>query len=172
MNYFNVLEARKSIRAYTDTPVKEAHLERIFQAVNQAPSAGNLQAFEIYLVTNVDQRMQLAKAALDQEFIAQAPVVLIFCTHADRSAVRYSERGNDLYCLQDATIACTYAMLSATALGLSSVWIGAFNESQVSTIIGTHPGHRPVAMLPIGFAAEEPRVKSRRKLDDFIHRVK
>jgi len=171
MYYFDVLKARHSIRAYVDTPVEAEKLDRIFTAINQAPSAGNLQAFETYLVTNFDKRKQLAKAALDQDFIAQAPVVLIFCAHAARSAERYGKRGVELYCLQDATIACTYAMLTAIALDLSSVWVGAFDESQVAQVINAPAGHRPVAMLPIGYAAEEPRLKSRRTLEDLIHRV-
>jgi nitroreductase len=76
-----------------------------------------------------------------------------------------------LYCIQDATIACTFAMLAATALGLSTVWVGAFNEDQVREIIHAPAGHRPVAMLPIGYAAEVPRIRPRRKLNDLVHQV-
>ncbi len=132
MEFFDALKARHSIRAYTDMPVEEKKLDKIFGAVNQAPSAGNFQAFEVYVVTRTDQRVELASAALDQNFMAQAPVVLVFCAHAARSAGKYGQRGADLYCIQDATIACTFAMLSATALELSTVWVGAFDESIVS----------------------------------------
>ena len=103
--------------------------------------------------------------------MAQAPVVLVFCAHAARSAGKYGQRGADLYCIQDATIACTFAMLSATALELSTVWVGAFDEGKVSRIINAPQAHRPVAMLPIGYAAEEPRIKGRRSLSDLVHRV-
>jgi len=171
MEFFAALKARHSIRAYTDTPVEAEKIEQILKAVNQAPSAGNLQAFEVYLVTCADQRKQLAAAAFGQDFLAQAPVVLIFCTHAARSEKKYGKRGIELYCLQDATIACTYAMLAATALRLSTVWVGAFNEEAVSRSINLLEAQRPVAMLPIGYAAEEPRVRGRRILSDLVHRV-
>jgi nitroreductase len=130
-----------------------------------------LQAFEIYVVTRTDQRKVLATAALGQNFMAQAPLALVFCAHADRSAKKYRKRGVNLYCLQDATIACTYAMLAVTALGLSSVWVGAFDESKVSDVINAPQAHRPVAMLSIGYAAEEPRDRGRRSLSDLVHRV-
>ena len=171
MEFFDALKARHSIRAYADTPVEAEKLDRILEAVNRAPSAGNLQAFEIYLVTRADQRADLVAAASGQDFLAQAPLVLVFCAHAARSAERYGKRGIGLYCIQDTTIACTYAMLAATALGLSTVWVGAFDENAVSRIIDLPQAHRPVAMLPIGYAAEEPRIRGRRSLADFIHRI-
>ena len=171
MEFFDALKARHSVRAYTDMPVEAKKLDKILEAVNQAPSAGNFQAFEVYVVTRIDQRVELASAASDQNFMAQAPVVLVFCAHAARSAGKYGQRGADLYCIQDATIACTFAMLSATALKLSTVWVGAFNEGKVIRIINAPQAHRPVAMLPIGYAAEEPRIKGRRSLSDLVHRV-
>lgn len=171
MEFFDALKARHSIRAYTDVPVDREKLDQILGAVNFAPSAGNLQAFEVYVVTRADQREELAGAAFDQGFIAQAPVTLVFCAHAARSAGRYGERGVGLYCTQDATIACTYAMLAATDLELSSVWVGAFDEGKVSRIINAPQAHRPVAMLPVGYAAEEPRIRGRRSLVGMVHRV-
>ncbi len=171
MEFFDALKARHSVRAYADTPVEAEKLVQILDMVNLAPSAGNLQAFEVYIVTRADQRSELVAAASGQDFLKQAPVVLVFCAHAARSEKKYGKRGIELYCLQDATIACTYAMLAATALGLSTVWVGAFNESEVGCIIDAPQAHRPVAMLPIGYAAEEPRIRGRRSLSDLVHRV-
>ena len=171
MEFFDALKARHSVRAYADTPVEAEKLDQILEAVNFAPSAGNLQALEVYIVTRADQRSELVAAASGQDFLKQAPVVLVFCAHAARSAERYGKRGIGLYCIQDATIACTYAMLAASALGLSTVWVGAFNEGKVGRIINVPQAHRPVAMLPIGYAAEEPRIRGRRSLSDLVHRV-
>jgi nitroreductase len=171
MEFFAVLKARHSIRAYASTPVEAEKLEQILEAVNQAPSAGNLQAFEVYVVTCTDQRKALAAAALGQDFLAQAPVVLVFCTHGARAEKKYGKRGTELYCLQDTTIACTYAMLAATALGLSTVWVGAFNEAAVSRSANLPESQRPIAMLPIGYAAEEPRIRPRRSLSELVHRL-
>jgi nitroreductase len=169
MEFFEVLKARHSVRAYADTPVQDEKINQILEAVNLAPSAGNLQAFAIYVVTRAEQCKELAKAAQGQNFMAQAPLALVFCTHSNRSARKYGERGANLYCLQDTTIACTYAMLAATALDLSSVWVGAFNESEVSRIINAPQTHHPVAMLSIGYAAEKPRIRGRRSLSDLVN---
>ena len=171
MELFEVFAARHSIRAFTDQPVPDEALGKIFEAVNRAPSAGNLQAFEIYQVTKAEHKEALMRASYDQEFLAQAPLVLVFCAAPARSAVRYTERGETLYCIQDATIACTYAILAATALGLGTVWVGAFDEDAVHRVIGAPPGHRPIAMLPIGYPTQTPRIRPRRALEDIVHPV-
>ncbi|MEW6402144.1 MAG: nitroreductase family protein, partial [Chloroflexota bacterium] len=168
---FEVINERHSIRAYENRSIEADSLQKILEAVNRAPSAGNLQAYEVYVVADSDCKRALVRASHGQEFLAQASVVLVFCANAALSRVRYEKRGMELYCLQDATIACTFAMLAATALGLSTVWVGAFDEKAARQIIKAPEGHRPVAMLPIGYAAEPPRLRPRRKLGDFVHQV-
>jgi len=171
MDFFEVINERHSIRCYKDQPVEPEKVQKILETINQAPSAGNLQAYEVYLVCDEKRKAALVKAAYDQEFLAQVPMILVFCAHAARSEAKYEKRGVDLYCVQDATIACTHAMLAATALGLSTVWMGAFDEGEVRYIINAPYAHRPVAMLSIGYAAESPRIRPRRSLIDLVHRV-
>jgi len=169
MELTDVLKSRRSIRAFTGRQVEQEKLQRVLEAASCAPSAGNLQAFEIYVVTDRSQRLALAKAALGQEFLASAPVALVFCASPARNVGRYGERGKRLYALQDATIACTYAMLAVTDLGLATVWVGAFNDDAVSSALRLPEGIHPVAMLPIGYAAEQPEATPRRPLDDLVH---
>jgi nitroreductase len=171
MDFFEIVEARQSIRAYAERGVEPATLGEILQAVNRAPSAGNLQAYEIAVVREPDRKRALVEASGDQEFIGAAPVVLVFCAHPARSAPRYHERGERLYSVQDATIACTYAMLSATALGLATVWVGAFDDTAVNAALNLPKGWLPVAILPVGYPAEHPSPSSRRDLRDLVHEV-
>lgn len=169
MDFFKTVEERHSMRKYVNTPVEEEKLHKILETANQAPSAGNLQGYEIYIVRKLEQRQALVKAAWDQEFLAEAPVVLVFCANPGRVVERYKERGSGLYCIQDATIACTFAMLAAKALGLDTVWVGAFDELAVSKIIHVSGNLRPVAMLPVGYAGKEVAMRPRRELKDLVH---
>ncbi len=169
MEYFELIQERQSVRAFQTQPIAEALLVQILAAANRAPSAGNLQSFEIFVVEGQEHRTELAQAA-GQEFIQQAPIVLVFCTNPVRAEARYRQRGVTLYTLQDATIACTFAMLAASDLGLGSVWVGAYNEQDVMTVLGNPPGLRAVAMLPIGYPAENPEKRNRRLLEDLVHR--
>jgi nitroreductase len=171
MDFFEVIRTRQSIRAFQDRPVEPEKLQQILEAINRAPSAGNLQGYEVMLVTNRACLQALTRAAVGQDFIEQAPLALVFCAHPARSAQKYGQRGTTLYCLQDATIACATAQLAVTALGLASVWVGAFNEETVQAAIGVNHGLRPIAILPIGYAAETPEHRSRRALTDLVQRI-
>lgn len=167
MNVFDAINLRRSIRRYKSQPIEDEKIKKIFDAINKAPSAGNLQAYQVYSVTDEKLKKELVKAALNQEFIAQAPIVLVFCAVAQRSK-KYGKRGETLYCIQDATIAVAYAQLAATALGLATCWVGAFDEGEVSEILKLPVGHRPIAILPIGYADESPQPTSRREISDLI----
>ena len=171
MDFFETVNKRHSIRAFTKQPVEADKLSKILETVNAGPSAGNLQAYEVYVVKAAKDRAALSAAALGQDCLTAAPVVLVFCAHPERSERRYHERGSRLYSVQDATIACTYAMLASTALGLATVWVGAFSDDDVWKAIGAPEGITPVAMLPIGYAGEQPEPTSRRKLDSLVHEL-
>lgn len=167
MNLFDVIHARQSVRAYQPKEIEQGKLQTIFDSINRAPSAGNLQAYRVWVVRDSTVKQKLAAAALGQDFVAWAPVVLVFCADPGRAG-RYGRRGAELYCLQDATVAVAYAQLAATALGLATCWIGAFNEAEVARVLGLPTGLRPIAMLPIGYPGETPPRTCRRPLSEMI----
>ena len=168
MEFFEVIGRRRSVRAYSAKPVEEEKLKRIFEAANLAPSAGNLQAYQVHVFRKQDKKEALARAAFDQTFMIEAPVCLIFCADPARSASKYGERGAELYCVQDATIAGTFAMLAAADMGLATVWVGAFDEEKVRKVVGVE-SVRPVAMFAVGYPAEEPEPTSRRAIEEIFH---
>ncbi len=169
MDFFEVIRKRRSVRAFTGDTVKPADLKAVLGAVSAAPSAGNLQAYEVVVVRDEASRRKLAKAALEQSFIAQAPVCIVFLASPRRSATEYGQRGVDLYCIQDATIAACHAHLACTALGLASTWVGAFSDEGVRAAVSASRDLLPVCILPVGHPAEAPTPTPRRPLSDLIH---
>ncbi|MBL7160665.1 MAG: nitroreductase family protein [Candidatus Aenigmarchaeota archaeon] len=164
MDFFEVLGKRRSIRKFRQREVEEEKLQKILEACNRAPSAGNLQAYKIFVVRSQEKRESLATVGRERGFFREAPISLIFCAAPEVSASLYGERGKNLYSIQDATIAAAYAQLAATSQGLATVWVGAFDEEKIKEIIGTDL--KPVAILPLGYAAEEPEFTSRKSLKE------
>jgi nitroreductase len=167
-SFSDFLNKRRSIRAFKDDVVDESKLGKILEACNLAPSSGGLQTFEIYHIKNKEMKERLVSAAKDQTFIAQSPLLLVFCANPSRSVERFGER-SQLFSVQDATIAVAYAQLTVHALGLSTVWIGAFDEKKVSEILHLPQGQRPIAILPIGYEDEKPKEKTTRGSKDLLH---
>ena len=169
MDFCDVLAKRHSIRAFLSKPVEQAKLNRILEAANSAPSAGNLQAYEIFVIKDEAKKKAIAATARGQKFIATAPVVLIFCA-APQRAREYGKRGETLYALQDATIAAAFAWLAVVAEGLGAVWVGAFDDEAALKVIGAK-GLVPCAIMPIGYPAEKPERTERRGLGELVHEL-
>ncbi|MDE1813027.1 MAG: nitroreductase family protein [Thaumarchaeota archaeon] len=167
-SFLEFLRRRRSIRSFKENTIDESQINEILEAINLAPSSGGLQTFEIYRIKNKETKDKLALAAKGQTFVAQAPLLLVFCANPSRSVERFGER-SQLFSVQDATIAAAYAQLTLHAMGLSTVWIGAFDEKQVSEILDIPKGQRPVAILPIGYENETPKEKSTRGVKDILH---
>jgi nitroreductase len=170
MDFFAVIDNRRSVRAYQKDAVDPDKITTLLKTVRLAPSAGDLQAYAVVVIEDADTRQDLARAALGQGFVAQAPVVLVFCADPPRSEARYGERGATLFAVQDATIAAAHAQLAAAALGIASCWVGAFDEQAVAEALGAPPHLRPVALLPLGYPAESPVRPPRRRLEDLVRR--
>ncbi|MFH0930680.1 MAG: nitroreductase family protein [Candidatus Zixiibacteriota bacterium] len=171
MEFFEVVKNRHSVRDFKDKEIEKEKLEKLLYVANSAPSAGNLQAYQIFLVRQSAQKTALVNAAYGQDYIAQAPASLIFCADPLRSASKYGKRGSELYSIQDATISASYVHLAAVDLELGSVIVGAFDEDAVSKILNLPDMLRPIIILPIGYPNEEPEITPRRKITDLVKEV-
>jgi nitroreductase len=158
------IKNRSSVRRYRSDSVSGELLDQIIEAARWAPSAGNLQPWHFYIVTAADQRRCLARAALNQDFVAAAPVCIVVCAEPDRSAAHYRGRGRTLYCLQDTAAATQNILLAATAAGLGSCWVGAFDEDRVAACLDLPPARIPVALVPLGYPASESGKRPGRRL--------
>lgn len=155
MEILGVIRQRRSVRQFEKKPLPPQVLETLIDALRWAPSAGNLQSRRFYFIANEELKAQLARAAMDQDFIAQAPLAVVACAD-HRIAWRYGERGVRLYCLMDVAASVQNLLLTAQAQGLGSCWVGAFDENEVRKLLKLPAFLRPVTVVPIGFPAEQP----------------
>jgi nitroreductase len=163
---FRVMATRRSTRNFdTSKPVEEWKVEKILAAADTAPTAGNFQGFEVIYVKNNEIKKRLVEAANNQPYV-NAPVVLVFCIDPSRVKIKFPPEILSKFSLQDATLAAGYAQLAASALGLSSIWIGMIDEEKVKEIIQTEL--RPSSILCIGYPQKKRLPKSRRKLKELI----
>ncbi len=166
MDLLEVLARRRSVRSYLPDPPDEGDLNLILEAASTAPSAGDLQAYVCVVVRRRESLRRLADACYGQDFVAEAPAALVFLADPDRSARRYGSRGRNLYCVQDATIAASYAQLAAEDLGYGSCWVGAFDDRSVRGAVGAGRELIPIAVIPLGRPAEIPEVTPRRPIPE------
>ncbi|MCR4409511.1 MAG: SagB/ThcOx family dehydrogenase [Candidatus Saccharicenans sp.] len=138
-----------------------------------APSAGALYPMEIYLlagkvdglpggvykyvpknhalikVTEADKRKELCLAALKQPQIEKAPAVILMAGVYERTSYKYGERAERYVHMEAGSIA-ENIYLQATALGIGTVLIGAFNDEEVKKVMALPADESPLVIMPLG----------------------
>lgn len=135
MSLEEVIKKRKSIRSFKNIDVSDEILNQVISLAHLAPSAGAIRGYDVIITREKIIRID-------------APVYLVICTDPEKYIKRYGERGRDLYSIQDATIVGAYIQLLLVNIKLASVWIGAFHENKIKSIIDTKL--RPVAIIALG----------------------
>ena len=162
------LHDRKSVRAYEDRPVEPEIKRAVLEAAIQAPTAGNMALYTILDITDPEKKAALAKSCDDQPFIAQAPMVLIFCADYRRwydvfcryvEDVRKPDMGDLFLEEADALIAAQNAVVAAQSLGLGSCYIGDITENYEyhKRLLKLPKYVVPAAMLCFGYPTLQQR---------------
>lgn len=164
MDVFEAIRTRRSIRSYEDRPVEQEKLEQVLEAGRLAPSASNRQDWLFVVVRDAATRERLVPACRDQKFIGQAPVVIVVCA----TDTEYHMRSGLAIAAVDSSIAVDHMTLAATALGLGSCWIGAFEADKVTKVLDLPKGATPAHVLPLGYPAETPDPRPRKPLAEVV----
>jgi len=171
MSILDIIKNRRSIRDFKDQEIPYEAIGALIEAIRWAPSSGNMQSRKFYFVFDQNAKKKLAKAALNQHFIAEAPLVVVACLDR-RIAVRYGDRGVNLYSIQDVAASVMNMMLAAHELGLGSVWVGAFNEFEVFEHLNLPDNLRPIAIIPVGYPSKTPRPTPRVPTEEIVEFVR
>lgn len=143
------------------------------QGLRTAPSAGALYPLELYVVAGEveglppavyrylpeghrlvktapnDRRQALARAALYQTWLGDAPVVVVFTAIYARTTRKYGERG-ERYVHMEVGHAAQNLLLQAKAQALGSVVVGAFRDGKVSKVLDLPDNTQPMILVPVG----------------------
>jgi len=169
MDVFEAVQKRKSVRAYEPTPIPEDVMNRVLESARLSPSAANRQPWHFILVTDPEKKKALSKGTY-AKFVQEAPTVIVACGDAKSSPNWYTV---------DTTIATQTMVLTATAEGLGTCWIGSFDEADVKKTLAIPDHMRVIALLPIGYPREKldlvkaiNSIKGRKSLKEIVSREK
>ncbi len=179
MSLEEALEKRRSERVFLDKDLNLKEISQLLWAaqgvtgqrhgmeLRSSPSAGALYPMEIYLVSQnglfhylphghmleilekSDLRKALAVAALNQGSVSMAPADIVICAVYSRVTQKYGERGRRYAHIEAGHIAQNIH-LQASALGLGSVPVGAFNDKEVQRILSLPDDHEPLYIISVG----------------------
>ncbi len=164
MDLHQAIESRYSVRAYQDRPVEDDKLARVLEAARLAPSGCNRQPWKFVVVRDADTRAKLAVACNDQTFVGEAPVVIVGVGLMPDRTMGCDVPGDPV----DVSIALEHIALAATAEGLGTCWIGAFEQDAVRQVVGVPDSAKVIEVMPLGYPADSPRPKSRKSMAEIV----
>lgn len=150
----DILEKLVKYRKFKNIPVEDEKIYLILAFANKAPSMGNLQPWHFLVVKDSKIKEKLAIAALHQNFISLAPVVIVIAVDLTRSSLKYGIRGERVYSLQDAAHVALLIKIACGYLNLGSYLVRAFDEDEVKRILNLPDNFRPIYIIPIGYPDE------------------
>jgi len=153
MDFFEVVKKRHCCRNFNlKKKVNLRDLKRIIDSGKMAPSAGAFYPTKFRVIRDRKLKEEIAEVSSGgKDFLADAPIVLVIYSDVEKTASYYGERGRNLYVICDASAAAENMFLAATALGLSTCWIGAFDEEKVAKLLNLKENQRPMVIMPIGY---------------------
>jgi len=176
-----LLLERGSLRNFTDKKVPPEIMQTILEAGVHAPTGGNLQPYSIIKIENKATTARLAKLCGEQNFIAEAPVNLLFCIDyhrlrrwAEIETAPFTATGSFRHFwigFQDTIIAAQNICTAADALGLGSVYIGTVMDRfrEMRDMFELPKGVFPVVLLTLGYPKAKPPVKKKLSVPVVVH---
>lgn len=164
MDVSQVIAQRYSVRSYRPDPVDEQTLTSVLEAARLAPTAANRQPFRVLVIYTSGREAELRRV-YGREWFVQPPLIVCFCAVADEAWRRLDGKS---YGEVDAAIAMDHLVLAATAAGLGTCWVAAFDPAAAREVLGLPDGVEPVAFTPLGYPADAPRPKKRRPLAEIV----
>jgi nitroreductase len=197
MDLYQAIHARRSIRKFAATPIPEEILERMLSAMQAAPSGKNAQPWRFIVVREAGTRKKIADICtfntgsgreIRQDWIADAPVIIVVCGNpaeaffkirqADKVIIANHEHLIEIQktgpvewesgLLIDLTIPMDHLSLAVVAEGLGCCWVAGLNENKLKDILGIPANWRAPAVMPIGYALEQPEARRRKCLEEII----
>ncbi len=164
------IKNRCSIRKYKDKKVDESKIIEIIDSGTYAPNSGNLQNWRFVVVNEEDKKEKISKACSNQVWMNQAPAFIVICSdesevkrHFGKNATKFSE--------QNCAAATQNMLLKAHDLGLSSCWIGGFDEKKIKEILNIpdKDNLKVETIITIGYANEKKAESERYALKELIY---
>jgi nitroreductase len=161
MEFYEVLQSRRSVRQYKNQKVDRKVLEKLIDSARIAPSGVNRQEWKFVVVDDEDLKGKIAEACDYGKFIAQASVCIAVCSHTGAVTP-----------VEDCAAACENIMLSAVAEGLGTCWVGSRNNKHTETVealIRCPQGWELMALLAVGVPQEAlPPRADKKRLEDVL----
>jgi FMN reductase [NAD(P)H] len=172
---------RRVVRRYKDEPVPDSLLDALLAAAQSAPTKSDLQQYSVVVMRDPARIKQIADWIGTMDWIATAPVFLVWCGDMRRNQRLCEQHGmphanNNLDTFLNTAVDCSLAMAqfmaAAEAVGLGTCPISYVRShiERVTPFLSLPSGVYPVAGLTVGWPVFRRPVSMRLPPSVVVHR--
>ena len=164
-----LIKSRRNVRSFVPKFVSWENVSKVIDAARHAPSCGNIQNWKFIVVMKPEGKQTLAELSHEQYEISMASVLIVVCGEPEKAERYYGDRGKNLYSIQNCAAAVENMLLEAQSLGLSTRWVGAFDEDGVKETLGIPAEVSVEAIVALGYAKEVPNKPPKYPLETLVY---
>jgi len=158
MNAFEAIKNRRSVRSFIDKTIRNKDINIILDCAMSAPTARNQQAWRFIVIDDKNILNEIAAKMEHGKMCKTANKVIVVCSMVDNEM-------QELYWQQDCSAATQNILLSATHLGIGSVWVAIHpRESKINYIskaLKLPSNVKPLCLVALGYANEHKDIDNR-----------
>jgi nitroreductase len=168
MEVLDAIDSQCFCQSFVDKSVSWDKVTILLNSSLHAPRAGNLHHLKFVLLLNQKEKQQLAEAAHDQLYIAQAPLCIVVCSDKE-NLKRYYPKNCDYYSVQDSAVAVQNLFLTAVSMGMGTHWVRTFDEEKVRYQLKLPDHVKPESMVAVGYTDQPSTEKRVPQLDSCVY---
>ena len=154
------INSRRSIREFSNKPVKFGLIMEAIDSANQSPFAGNINNLKYLIVEKQENKKYIAEFS-QQLWINESSWIIIVCSESEKLEQLYGEKGI-IYGKQQAGAAIENMLIKITDIGLGACWVGAFSEKEIKSHFKIPNKWTVEAIIPIGYPKNKKNLEKRK----------
>ncbi len=166
MEYYDILNKRRSIRSYKNEPIPAEKLQKVLEAARLAQSASNRQPWRFIIIQDEANKKKIAEICNGKEWVASASVILAGVAVDTEYRMGNGRSASDV----DLSIALTQIALAAVDQELGTCWIGSFKYDEAMRYLKIPEKNILVGFMTLGYPNQAPLPKPRKSLEEIIFR--
>ncbi|MBQ6965392.1 MAG: nitroreductase family protein [Bacteroidaceae bacterium] len=172
-SFDDVLTSRRSVRSYdASKKISEAEVRELLTATQEAPSWANQQPTKYYVAISEEKLAAVQNlVGANKERIADAPVLIVSTFERGKSGFFQGNQTNEVgdgWGAYDNGLSNCYLIMKARAMGFDTLIMGMRDADGLRALFSIPENETIMAVISLGYRAEEPNRPDRRPLDDIV----
>jgi nitroreductase len=170
MDVYQAITKRSTVYSFLDKQIKEEILVKLLDAARMSPAAGSIHEYEFIICGKKAKKTEISKICLTPK-IDSAPYMIVVICDPEKLKSIFGLDGEEVFCVENVSLAIENLLLAATNEGLGSAWIATVKQEPIKQLLKIPDKYIVRGVIPLGYPSEEPSKQTQLlpKLSEITH---